>query len=82
MNEQDAHRKTSDVRCRRERDEAEAVKLWSRRANRNRVTAVRSAVCGLEWMVATRVPCVVGITINYTRWPENLMMQFADNGSV
>ena len=26
-------------------------------------------------MVATRVPCVVGITINYRRWPENLMIR-------
>jgi len=80
MNKQDAHRKTSDVRCRRERGENEAVKPSCEQEPCER--AVRSAVCGLEWMVATRVPCVVGITVNYTRWPENLIIQFADNGSV
>jgi len=72
MSKQDAHRKTSDVRCQSERDEDEAVKPCS-----DVRTGTESVVCGLKWMVATRVPCVVGITVNYTRWPENWIVQFA-----
>jgi len=42
MSKQDAHRKTSDIRCRSERDEDEAVKPCSvvREANRNRVSVL------------------------------------------